>query len=88
MFGQSLGERKVVHFNASKHQFTTLSSRIRIPIPKLRLEPIEILYEESQEIILPELMKKGPNPPFNFMFGTFCRKEVIFLCGGINYEGD
>jgi hypothetical protein len=88
LFGQSQGERKVVCFNAANHQFTSLSSRIRIPIPKIKLEPIEKLYEESQEVILPELMEKTPSPPFNSMFATFCRNELIFLCGGINYEED
>lgn len=22
------------------------------------------------------------------MFGTFCRNDIIFLCGGISYEGE
>lgn len=45
LMGQSSGERKIVEYNSEKHNFKTLSSRIRIPTPKVKLEPIEILYE-------------------------------------------
>lgn len=37
LFGQSSGEKKVVLFNSKKQIFSTISSRLRIPTPKVRL---------------------------------------------------
>lgn len=37
LFGQSSGEKKVVLFNSKKQVFSTISSRLRIPTPKIRL---------------------------------------------------
>ena len=40
LLGQSSGERKVVEYHADKQYFKTVSSRIRIPTPKVKLEAI------------------------------------------------
>lgn len=77
----------MVSLDAGRQGLSTLMARIRIPAPKVKWEPIELLYEETQEVILPELMNVGPAPPFNSMFGGYCRKDVVFLCGGLSYEG-
>jgi hypothetical protein len=64
-----------------------VSSRVRIPVPRITYDPIELMYEESQEIFHLGVYGLSVQPPFNRMLALFLQHNLIFLCGGRDFDG-
>lgn len=88
LFGETNEERKIISFNAKQLGFSTISSRSKIPSPPLKYQPVEVIYEESQELFSSNLFSSNSHPPYNFMLALWLDAEKIFLCGGVSYDFD
>ena len=87
LFGQTSTERKIVSFNTTPLGFDIINSRNNNPSPT-KYAPTEVILEESQELFSSHLFCSTSHPPYNFMFATYIKPKVIFLCGGVNFDFD
>ena len=65
---------------------TPISTRTRIPVPKVHYDPLELMYEESQEVFHLGLIGMSMLPPFNHMLVLYLHKRVVLMCGGVDYD--
>lgn len=64
-----------------------ISSRVRIPVPRVTYDPIELMYEESQEIFHLGVYGLSVQPPFNRMLALWLQSNIIMLSGGRDFDG-
>ena len=64
-----------------------ISSRVRIPVPRITYDPIELMYEESQEIFHLGVYGLSVQPPFNRMLALWLQSNIIMLSGGRDFDG-
>lgn len=64
----------------------SVSTKTRIPCPKINLDPLEAMYEESQEIFHLGIYGFSMLPPFNKMLALYLQANIIFMCGGRDYD--
>jgi hypothetical protein len=64
-----------------------VSSRVRIPVPRITYDPIELMYEESQEIFHLGVYGLSVQPPFNRMLALWLQSNIIMLSGGRDFDG-
>jgi hypothetical protein len=64
-----------------------VSTRVRIPVPRISYDPIELMYEESQEVFHLGAFGLSVQPPFNRMLAICLQNNVIFLSGGRDFDG-
>lgn len=63
-----------------------VSARVRIPVPRITYDPLELMYEESQEIFHLGVYGLSVQPPFNRMLALALHTNAIFLCGGRDFD--
>ena len=86
LFGETKTHRKIIEFDFASKTASTLSSRVRIPIPQIKYDSLELLYEESQDIFNPTSYGVTSLPPFNSMLALYLQEDIVFLCGGKDYD--
>lgn len=64
-----------------------ICSRVRIPVPRITYDPIELMYEESQEIFHLGVYGLSVQPPFNRMLALWLQSNIIMLSGGRDFDG-
>jgi hypothetical protein len=86
LFGETRTQRKILECDLKSNNIKNISTRARIPFPKIHLDPIESMYEESQEIFHLGIYGFTMQPPFNSMLTLFLQKNLLFMCGGRDYD--
>lgn len=50
------------------------------------MDPLEAMYEESQEIFSLGIYGLSMLPPYNKMLALHLQRNIIFVCGGRDYD--
>lgn len=86
LFGETRTHRKIIECEGKMNTVKTISAKTRIPCPKINLDPLETMYEESQEIFHLGIYGLSMLPPFNRMLALYLQPNIVFMCGGRDYD--
>ena len=86
LLGETKTQRRILEVSLLEGAVKPVSTRTRIPVPKVHYDPLELMYEESQEVFHPGVFGFSMLPPFNRMLVLYLHKNVVFMCGGVDYD--